>query len=112
MILDPNTVLTELREVALRVLANGDDWSPDDLVTLVDRWNALDEWITRGGFLPDLWVEAQRRALENTRVTPSVQTSDVSRSDASRSDGQTSDVSEAGSIEELSTLIDGDPWRA
>lgn len=111
--MDPNVLLFELRSAVEEFTRTHDADNVDEVTSRVlHAWSDLDEWITRGGFLPDLWVEAQRRALENTRVTPGVQTSDVSRSDASRSDGQTSDVSEAGSIEELSTLIDGDPWRA
>jgi hypothetical protein len=51
--MDPNTLLEEIRELAERA-ANGDNvaWCERNL-----RWKftELDEWLSKGGFLPDKW---------------------------------------------------------
>ena len=60
--MDPNATLRELRE-----LLGGDHSgsldpetaSMDDLCRMEELWQALDQWIGRGGFLPDAWKEAQ-----------------------------------------------------
>jgi hypothetical protein len=58
--LDPNKTLSDIRAVVRRIhQAEDNDASAEDiardageLATLVQ---ALDEWLTRGGFLPDAW---------------------------------------------------------
>lgn len=51
--MDPNANLAELRELASAQL-NGGQTDPDRMAELVE---ALDEWITRGGFLPADWTQ-------------------------------------------------------
>lgn len=49
--MDPNETLRRLRELAEREL-NAPD--PDN-ADWAEWFQALDEWISRGGFLPDAW---------------------------------------------------------
>jgi hypothetical protein len=49
--MDPNANLAEQRRIALSIL-EGDDGDAERLAELVQ---ALDEWLTKGGFLPDAW---------------------------------------------------------
>lgn len=66
MILDPNVAYHRLQNALenLDVTRGGEESRVDEVL---EAWRDLDEWITRGGFLPSVWTEAQRRALENTR---------------------------------------------
>lgn len=54
--MDPNTTLDELRELVEAANRNDEllDWQ---LVAeeLADRFAALDQWLSRGGFLPTDW---------------------------------------------------------
>lgn len=70
--MDPDRALNAIRECLLnasKVIDNNDDafdWSacPLDLVQLsrvVDLFTGLDEWLTRGGFLPSDW-QGERHA--------------------------------------------------
>jgi hypothetical protein len=54
--MDPNANLAEQRRIVTRVIA-GDDSDAAHLARLADLVQALDEWISRGGFLPDAWQE-------------------------------------------------------
>lgn len=54
--MDPTANLQEQLRIAKRI-ANGRD---ADSVRLADLVIALNEWITRGGFLPAPWAAAQR----------------------------------------------------
>jgi len=51
--MDPNATLTELRDLIDEYYEDG----PTDRLTrlLVDHFQALDNWIKGGGFLPDDW---------------------------------------------------------
>jgi hypothetical protein len=54
---DPNTTLEEIRDIVCRkddVLAGNGD-AIDDLEALADLVDALDGWLSRGGFLPAAW---------------------------------------------------------
>lgn len=51
--LDPDVCLQKLREM-LNALALG-ALPPDEHEELLDRFNALDDWLKRGGFLPKDW---------------------------------------------------------
>lgn len=48
--MDPNETLAELRKLAARLLDTG-GW-PDDMA---EKFQALDEWLSKGGFLPTDW---------------------------------------------------------
>ncbi len=49
--MDPNETLKELRELIDLVL-RGDDTSVFEAAT---KFEDLDEWISKGGFLPEAW---------------------------------------------------------
>lgn len=49
--MDPNTTLEEIRAI-LRSHRQG---QPEDLWLLLNLWEALDHWLTGGGFLPRQW---------------------------------------------------------
>lgn len=52
--MDPNETLREIRDLAFAVL-NTDDPAASTAHALAARVSDLDEWLTRGGFLPDSW---------------------------------------------------------
>jgi len=51
--MDPNETLKVLREMVARVFA--DDNADDNATELAETFDNLDNWITRGGFLPEGW---------------------------------------------------------
>lgn len=51
--MDPNANLKEQRRIVTRII-NGTA-SASDVERLADLVEALDNWISRGGFLPDSW---------------------------------------------------------
>jgi hypothetical protein len=70
--MDPNEALKLMRELAKKILAianepNCDEPSYDDLVSsaqefstaieMAEQFEALDEWIKSGGFLPEDWKQ-------------------------------------------------------
>ena len=52
--MDPNQTLTEIRALAAHV-AMTEEWDRDDAKELATLVQALDEWLSRGGFLPEAW---------------------------------------------------------
>lgn len=58
--MDPNANLAELRKLATE-LTDGRYLSKDDAnekaCRLADLFVTLDEWITKGGFLPEKWMD-------------------------------------------------------
>lgn len=55
--MDPNEALRQIRESASRYLDSG---RHVDAGTLAEHVEALDEWLSRGGFLPDAWTAEER----------------------------------------------------
>jgi hypothetical protein len=55
--MDPDANLAELRRIATRVLAAPSIEEIDcaDAERIADLVDALDGWLSRGGFLPDAW---------------------------------------------------------
>jgi hypothetical protein len=55
--MDPDANLAELRRIAARVLAAPSIEEIDcaDAERIADLVDALDGWLSRGGFLPDAW---------------------------------------------------------
>lgn len=56
--MDPNAALRDLRECIGELIQADDDGTLDDssqVGTVIDRFMALDEWLCKGGFLPDDW---------------------------------------------------------
>jgi hypothetical protein len=60
--MDPNTALTELREQVRATLDNADASTSEWLLSICESFDALDEWMSKGGFLPAPWADAQRNA--------------------------------------------------
>jgi hypothetical protein len=52
--MDPNTTLKQIRELVTRIISYGSD-DLDDGEELATLFEALDEWIVNGGFLPKDW---------------------------------------------------------
>lgn len=57
--MDPDTILRELRTLMreLRRQAEGNSVSPDDADEAAGKFDALDAWLRRGGFLPRAWAK-------------------------------------------------------
>lgn len=59
--MDPNATLAEIRALTVALITA--DLSTSDLIAkatrLAELTFALDEWITKGGFLPEAWHLAQ-----------------------------------------------------
>jgi hypothetical protein len=53
--MDPNANLKEMREIAKTILSGEEYDTGYDAVRLAELVEALDEWITKGGFLPEAW---------------------------------------------------------
>lgn len=52
--MDPNAALAALRSLVTSY-RNGGKWDEVDTDDLVERIGDLDEWLVKGGFLPDAW---------------------------------------------------------
>jgi hypothetical protein len=48
--MDPDEVLARLR-----ALVDKDEWDADDMGAMSDYFDALDTWLSKGGFLPAAW---------------------------------------------------------
>lgn len=59
--MDPDEALRELRLQAAAVtdLVDADQDVPEGLVAMAERFRTLDEWLSRGGFLPRDWEWAR-----------------------------------------------------
>lgn len=60
--MDPNATLMELRALAQAHMDEGPEETGLDVadaVRMAELVQALDEWITRGGFLPDAWQKGR-----------------------------------------------------
>jgi hypothetical protein len=60
---DPNAALAGIREIVAKTYRVGGA-TLDDSSRLYDLAESLDNWLTRGGFLPDAWVTAAPAAGE------------------------------------------------
>lgn len=133
--MDPNTTLRELRDAIVQLGRLNTPDAPDAVYhstnAVIERWSALDTWISNGGFFPSAWTEAQRRALENTRPTrldlpPSPEDearTELERRALNRTRTRCWQTTLAGTespvpcpppgdtVDEVSDLLDGDPWR-
>lgn len=52
---DPNTGLEIAREITAAILADPDNWDEIDAAALGEAFEALDQWLTKGGVLPHAW---------------------------------------------------------
>ncbi len=55
MTMDPDVTLAEMRRLRDKWLHGPDKWNELDIDSLVDEFMALDEWLSRGGYLPYDW---------------------------------------------------------
>jgi hypothetical protein len=58
--MDPNETIKQLRELAKRVLARADKGEEQDIydsIEIAEKVQALDNWISDGGFLPSVWLK-------------------------------------------------------
>jgi hypothetical protein len=60
---DPNAALAGIREIVAKTYREGGA-TLDDSSRLYDLAESLDNWLTRGGFLPDAWAPAAPAAGE------------------------------------------------
>jgi len=61
--MDPNKALERMRELASRIVDANPEWEEntrfvlEDCTELAELFCGLDEWISKGGFLPQAWQE-------------------------------------------------------
>ena len=54
--MDPNEALKNARALAAAILKDGETWdSATRAEELANAFEALDEWLSKGGFLPEAW---------------------------------------------------------
>lgn len=69
--IDPDQALTELRTlayIAQTILDGGEvgEWHIT-MSALIDTFNGLDKFLSKGGFLPAEWADARRNCFQSTR---------------------------------------------
>jgi hypothetical protein len=52
--MDPDTALNQIRGIIAK--ADRDGLAPADMIALMDLIEGLDNWLSKGGFLPDEWT--------------------------------------------------------
>ena len=59
--MDPDNTLQAIRDIVEEAL--GSDGESDKILELAERFEALDVWMSRGGFLPRKWEVNRNAAL-------------------------------------------------
>jgi len=60
--MDPDAALDELRKLAAdNIEADRNDEGQEGIVRMSELVQAIDGWMTGGGYLPDRWSSARRR---------------------------------------------------
>ena len=54
--MDPDETLKALREQAAELALDSDYADPNDVQEMVEKFRALDAWLSNGGFRPAAWV--------------------------------------------------------
>jgi len=63
--MDPNKALATIRRLTAKyAFEGGSELTSDDAVEFFDAVEALDGWLSQGGFLPDGWQDARGGAGE------------------------------------------------
>lgn len=82
--MDPNITLKELREITVSVNNGTYNQSHADCIItleqLAEKFKALDEWLTRNGFLPSDWSKSYQRKhnlFNQKKETPLKETRDI-----------------------------------
>lgn len=58
--MDPDTTLIELRTLTGLILAGGQEAASTFGAELAEHFDALDGWLTKGGFFPTAWAKSVR----------------------------------------------------
>lgn len=66
--MDPNEALRALRAACDKL--DSDEEFHDATDVLYEHFRALDEWLSRGGFLPEAWSSAEDRLPEHLIAVP------------------------------------------
>lgn len=53
--MDPDATLAQIRALIIQHQTSSEEMSTGDAADLVDLVDSLDEWLTKGGFLPTEW---------------------------------------------------------
>ncbi len=59
--MDPNATLEEMRMLSALVMDDSVDISEIDVETLAELVISMDEWLSKGGFLPARWDRNRRK---------------------------------------------------
>jgi hypothetical protein len=54
--MDPNEALRIIREARAELFSEGEPYDPETVRTLAEHVDALDTWLSKGGFLPAAWM--------------------------------------------------------
>ena len=57
--MDPNATLTTIRKLVAQFEYGGEGLEPDDIIDLTEAVDALDKWLSKGGFPPEAWRHAR-----------------------------------------------------
>lgn len=59
--MDPNETLRRIRILQANYAANPvDGLTPNQVEDLIDLTEALDAWLSKGGFLPQAWMKGRK----------------------------------------------------
>lgn len=53
--MDPDATLAQIRDLIVKYQTSAEEMSTSDAAELVELVDGLDEWMTKGGFLPTDW---------------------------------------------------------
>jgi hypothetical protein len=54
--MDPNEALRIIREARAEIFSEGEPYAPSMVYRLAEATDALDTWLSTGGFLPGAWA--------------------------------------------------------
>lgn len=62
--MDPNATLAELRTLVRAILTAPESDASDDADSMAEHFQALDQWLSRGGFRPADWTTAEPTTVD------------------------------------------------
>lgn len=57
--MDPDMTLHELRELCAEALAESGAKRTDLVDEIAEKFDALDDWLSKGGFVPGAWLATE-----------------------------------------------------
>ncbi|MFO7902320.1 MAG: hypothetical protein R6U98_06660 [Pirellulaceae bacterium] len=66
--MDPNANLEEQRKLVKKCFEAPEGLTGQEVDRLCELFDALDEWVTSGGFLPNAWDVCFRRIMDHVRA--------------------------------------------